>query len=473
MPHIEDAELEYNHHMAERAAKRRRQEEERVLWRARRAQAARQLEQAQAQEAAQPEPEAPEAAAPETSPEPEVAPEAPIAPEETPTLGALGEDPSEEEEGAGFFGTLIDIDKQIVKGLGEAGVNTAQTILDLGGFIDSGIDVAEIAKSRGFDIGEAETGAGQFAKSTSQFLAGFIPALGALRALKGVSSVSALLKAAQVGRYGRTGAVLTGTSAKFTAAGAVADFSVFDPHEARFSDMLQDLGFDNPVTDYLAASDDDSAAEGRLKNVIEGAGLGLVFEGIVRGLRAARGTKDASEVAMSQFRVDPLVMKPLQQAHDTVIHEMNRADMLTDINKTLRDLNEVAPDPVVGEARARLSAEDLAGETTGREALSPEARQLIEGAELRGIDFEDSIRASESARESVVDQIAKLNPEVGARIRAGTADIRESLEKELKASEADLKQAQEVLFDARQSDDYASLPKSVRKHLEDQIEKYC
>jgi len=80
------------------------------------------------------------------------------------------------------------------------------------------------------------------------------------------------------------------------ARGGLADFAAFGESEARFSNLLTEI--DNPlvnnaVTQYLASDEDDGWAEGRFKNVLEGAGLGVATEGIFRSLRAFRRAKTA------------------------------------------------------------------------------------------------------------------------------------------------------------------------------------
>ena len=69
------------------------------------------------------------------------------------------------------------------------------------------------------------------------------------------------------------------------AAGAIADFSVFDGQEARLSDMIEKYpNLSNPITQYLKyEGNDDKEIEGRLKNVYEG----LILEGIVGGTLVA------------------------------------------------------------------------------------------------------------------------------------------------------------------------------------------
>ena len=73
--------------------------------------------------------------------------------------------------------------------------------------------------------------------------------------------------------------------------GATADLLVFDPQEERLSNLLMEWGptsWTAPVTQFLAAEEDDSELEGRLKNVLEGGFTGLVVDGIIRGLRTMR-----------------------------------------------------------------------------------------------------------------------------------------------------------------------------------------
>ena len=74
--------------------------------------------------------------------------------------------------------------------------------------------------------------------------------------------------------------------------GAVADFSVFDPHEARLSDLIEEVpALKNPVSEFLAADPEDSAAEGRLKNAAEGLGLGVLTDGLILSLRTLRAAR--------------------------------------------------------------------------------------------------------------------------------------------------------------------------------------
>lgn len=126
------------------------------------------------------------------------------------------------------------------------------------------------------EVPEATTFTGDAVRSISQFVTGFIPAL---KAVRGVSA---------------GGKALTGLKglAQTEAAAAISAALVFDPHEERLSNMIETVeGLSNPVTNYLQASPDDGEAEGRFKNALEGLGLGLVAEGVVRGVRAVKANR--------------------------------------------------------------------------------------------------------------------------------------------------------------------------------------
>lgn len=74
-----------------------------------------------------------------------------------------------------------------------------------------------------------------------------------------------------------------------TARGAASSFTAFDPHEARLSNLIEKFpALSNPVTRYLQAQPDDNAAEGRLKNAVEGMGFGLLTDGFVKSVKLLR-----------------------------------------------------------------------------------------------------------------------------------------------------------------------------------------
>lgn len=122
-----------------------------------------------------------------------------------------------------------------------------------------------------------QSAAGQVARSVTQFV---VPFLGSLKALQ----------AAKLMQGTTYGAAL----ARGTTAGAATDFAAFDPHEKRLANLLVEAGdtipaLKNPITEYLAASPTDSSAEGRLKNTLEGLGIGMAAEAVFQSVRATKG----------------------------------------------------------------------------------------------------------------------------------------------------------------------------------------
>lgn len=130
---------------------------------------------------------------------------------------------------------------------------------------------------------DPQTTAGGVTKGLSQFLTAFVGAGKLLAPFK----AAAALKTA-----GKAGEVAHGLLQ-----GAVADFIGFDPKEGRFANVLQDAGIQNDVVNYLAADPNDSKLEGRFKNALEGAGLGLAMEPV---FMAFKGLKKVYEGAKSE-----------------------------------------------------------------------------------------------------------------------------------------------------------------------------
>ena len=117
---------------------------------------------------------------------------------------------------------------------------------------------------------------GSIVRGLSQFVTGFIPAMKATKVMSGATTASKVKRA--------------------VAAGALTDFTFFDPHEERLADLLRDnFELRDPVTKYLAADKLDGNLEGRFKNVLEGLGIDAVtagaFSSILKGYRAVRSVR--------------------------------------------------------------------------------------------------------------------------------------------------------------------------------------
>lgn len=110
---------------------------------------------------------------------------------------------------------------------------------------------------------ETERASGALVKGVGTFIAGFAT---------GQKYLQAASAATKVGR-----------AAQMMTMGAAVDFTLFDPSEDNLSALMQDVPWlANPISEYLATDDEDHPLEGRLKNAFEGAGLGLVADGLLK-----------------------------------------------------------------------------------------------------------------------------------------------------------------------------------------------
>lgn len=135
---------------------------------------------------------------------------------------------------------------------------------------------------------ENRSTADSFVIGLSQFATGML----------GAGKITAPLKA--IGIVGD----LAAAAPKVTQAieGAAASGAVFDPHGQRLSNIIQSFpALQNPITGYLAASPDDSAAEGRLKSALESLGIeatvGPVLLGATKLYKALAGGDEAAAAA--------------------------------------------------------------------------------------------------------------------------------------------------------------------------------
>lgn len=195
---------------------------------------------------------------------------------------------------------------------------------------------------------QPETGLGNLTNELSQFLAGFI---GAGKVLK---PFQAGTRAGQIG--------------KAMVQGGIADFAFMDPLEERVSNFIQAVpGLQNPVTEFLASSPQDTAMEGRLKSAIEGFGLGVAADAAMSGFRALRNAR----WFRSQFASD-------EEAGQALLREIEAA---TDENEARSFLSNIGDPnaPLIKE----MEPEDI---------LNPSARPSQVEINFARIDTPDDIK---------------------------------------------------------------------------------
>jgi hypothetical protein len=189
---------------------------------------------------------------------------------------ALGAIEAPRQIAGGFLDATKELAQSLEGALESAGIPTILQTSDEEGNFDLGLMTKKEFEERGGDpesvyitADEPRTATGGIVRSVSQFLTGFVPAVRGLKAA-GVTS-----KIGQV-----------------AGAGALTDAFAFDPQEERLSNLIEEYpALSNPVTDYLESEPDDSDAEGRFKNAIEGLALGGIADTFIKGIKVLRSAR--------------------------------------------------------------------------------------------------------------------------------------------------------------------------------------
>lgn len=108
---------------------------------------------------------------------------------------------------------------------------------------------------------------GNIIEDIAQFLTGF-----------GVAG-KALSKSAKFAQAGKI--------TKLVTQGAIGDVLAFDEQEERLSDVLQGTPLE-VITQHIQSDEDDTLVEGKIKQAIEGAGLGIIGEGLFKAANLIR-----------------------------------------------------------------------------------------------------------------------------------------------------------------------------------------
>ena len=127
------------------------------------------------------------------------------------------------------------------------------------------------------ESGEASGVAGGITREVSKFVTGFVGG-------------GTVLKSLGWARGASTGLNVTRSFVQ----GGIADFAVFDEHEERLADFIANRfpEIDNDFLEYMQADENDTFAEGKFKNVLEGVMLGGVAELLFKTVRMSKGVRN-------------------------------------------------------------------------------------------------------------------------------------------------------------------------------------
>jgi hypothetical protein len=228
-------------------------------------------------------PAAPAGAVEPPSPQPEPQTAAASPRKATQADGASAEDLA--KQGRDALGKPSDFLDAAVAGAGRAVLETKDFI--------AGEPTQKSETRQAFEAGakaaDASGGANPVISTISQFATGMLGAGKLLGAGRLIPKVDAAVGAAEAVK----GGAFAVTSARAAASNAV----VFDPHQERLSNLLEQVPYlGPPVFGWLAAHPDDPAWEGRVKAALEGIGLDATLAGLflasAKGLKAYRAWQD-------------------------------------------------------------------------------------------------------------------------------------------------------------------------------------
>jgi len=256
-------------------------------------------------------------------------------------------------------------------------------------------------------FGKSDTFGGALLENIAQFAIGFVPggfAANALSKLGAVKAASAAMSATKSGKF------LMGVN-KGATAGAVSDFLSFDGHEENFSALIQSQpALANPLTEFLATDGDDSQVVARIKNVLEGMGLGAAVGSLIESMRGLKAVRKA--------KADGMEPGGIRDAMKDAVDPGRARDGMADLMNTrarAKDLDEVEPGPVSRDNPGPAAGEEFHSETPqGKDEILEEiggARLTDDEAEAATDEFMDAYGYSKAARPLPEANPRKLDPE--------------------------------------------------------------
>lgn len=178
-------------------------------------------------------------------------------------------------------------------------------------------------QAENFDKPTTETG--KLVRGLTQFLTGFAAGSAVLGPAGSASKI--------------------GSAAAAAGKGAVADFAFMDDAQQRLLGLLKNTPLENELATWVA-EDADSPAGNRVKNMLEGMGLGLLTEGVFRGIKAVRdnmAAKAAPEVKEAAYHPEakPKEFDPIGAVETPLLYAearpLSEADKLRAAEEGLED----------------------------------------------------------------------------------------------------------------------------------------
>ena len=308
------------------------------------------------------------------------------------------------QESPGFFGYAADALMGIPRGV----LSAASSVANLPSIFS---EKPTFEKRFGL-LEDSTTFAGDLTEGITNFAVGFVPIFGQVgkasqalglgrAAAMGTAEVIAAANTARAAAVAAEAAGLVSEAATATArvaslgakvkaakgladlgktavASGITGFTVFDGQQDRLSNLVQQYpSLQNPLTEFLQASPEDSMAVGRLKNALEEASLGSVLDVALQGFRMYKAGyaaklvgKDADQAVIAEARaIRNEHRQVIKQALPSVTNDKEAEAVNVLIDYMGIDRSKLS---LQGGDAAQKTLQEILG--TGGEALAQRAR---------------------------------------------------------------------------------------------------
>ena len=319
-------------------------------------------------------------------------------------------------------------------------------------------------------LGESEGIGARLTEGIVQFGTGFALAKPVVQTLGAAGGVTSLVRSTAPGSAllsGSGGLTLVGHEV----AGAAATMAAFDANSGRFADLVAKIPGMEDVLGGLTTNEDDSEFVGRLKNALDGAGLGAAFYGVVQ-LFKLRGSMNAVKADMKwpglppqEWKTGELEALQKQWADaekinpDVVAKLRKQADDVERAFRQLDDMRVADRSPFQGQ----LLDDALA---KSRESTVFVNRDGSESLHFQG--FENKIVEEGSTKVVVPKAEIPVRPraEVEADLAKNFADAEDVLRRRLKFDDA---QVAAYLENVRKANDFSNPEQAAAKQTVDAV----
>lgn len=340
-----------------------------------------------------------------------------------------GEEPGEFDSLEGFINTQVQDVKDILniyrgaaQGVARAANETANAAVDVGGWLLAKTGAYKLLGDDEWDeywmewyqngadnpvnipVGDRMEGVAGLTEAIFQVGAGLFGAGKVTKASKFLSGLS--------------------TGRRAVAAGTIADFAAFDPHEARLVDLLGEWGLaPDAAVEALGADETDTPMEGRVKNVLEGALVGSAL-GLAIGMtkRAFRNSPRSTPTTVEEFEEakraleEDMIRYEERATVEVIPHTVDGQEVFqVQAKAEMRErLREILPEPVTYESAAdaqrAAAAFDLGVKMRGGRRFSSiqgVERERLAGSFREMAETLDNPSLGERAAEAAMDTFRK------------------------------------------------------------------